>query len=155
MAAAERGDRVVNPLRQTASAEQGDYTLDALATLDIPSPRSAWEGLSAHPDAVRQAELLRTELPESEGGAPPSDAAGPDATAVIGDLAAEEGGQRLEDAAVGDDAVTEGLEGVTAQQILTAQRLLMVCGTGTRMTWYAVNVAIAYFSDLYVSQPAA
>ena len=42
-----------------------------------------------------------------------------------------------------------------AQQILTAQRLLMVCGTGTRMTWYAVNVAIAYFSDLYVSQPAA
>ena len=110
MAAAERGDRVVNPLRQTASAEQGDYTL--------------------------------------EGGAPPSDAAGPDATAVIGDLAAEEGGQRLEDAAVGDDAVTEGLEGVTAQQILTAQRLLMVCGTGTRMTWYAVNVAIAYFSDL-------
>ena len=155
MAAAERGDRVVNPLRQTASAEQGDYTLDALATLDIPSPRSAWEGLPAHPDAVRQAELLRTELPESEGGAPPSDAAGPDATAVIGDLAAEEGGQRLEDAAVGDDAVTEGLEGVTAQQILTAQRLLMVCGTGTRMTWYAVNVAIAYFSDLYVSRPAA
>ena len=126
MAAAERGDRVVNPLRQTASAEQGDYTLNALET-----------------------------LPESEGGAPPSDAAGPDATAVIGDLAAEEGGQRLEDAAVGDDAVTEGLEGVTAQQILTAQRLLMVCGTGTRMTWYAVNVAIAYFSDLYVSQPAA
>ena len=126
MAAAERGDRVVNPLRQTASAEQGDYTLDALGT-----------------------------LPESEGGAPPYDAAGPDATAVIGDLAAEEGGQRLEDATVGDDAVTEGLEGVTAQQILTAQRLLMVCGTGTRMTWYAVNVAIAYFSDLYVSRPAA
>lgn len=112
MSAAERGDRVVNPLRQTASAEQDGYTLS-----------------------------------DSE----------PDATAVIGDLtgSAEEGGQRLEDAAVGDDAVTEGLEGVTAQQILTAQRLLMVCGTGTRMTWYAVNVAIAYFSDLYVSQPAA
>lgn len=40
-------------------------------------------------------------------------------------------------------------DGRTPGQLKTAQYLLVACGCGTRMTWYAINVAIAYFSDMY------
>ena len=65
---------------------------------------------------------------------------------------AEDGDDGLdaEDGDDGPDAQSEGLsEGPTDAQLKMAQYQLVVCGCGTRMTWYALNVAIAYFSDMY------